>query len=186
MIYRAFIVLVFVAVIVGSVMLGGQQHEPVSTTTIDQAAAGLGYAARQARVIETGPDGRALYTLDANLITEPPGGTRIQLQQMQMTFRVAEGQEWTGRADYGVAEQDIARVELFGNVRVSGLLPGSDTQANISTERALVDTRAQAVTTDEPVTLTTADSTVHAKGLSANLTEGVVQLKSNVHGTYSR
>lgn len=187
MIYRAFIALVFVAVIVGSVMLGGQQREPVSRTTVDNAAADLGYAARQARVIETGADGHPLYTLDAALIKKPPGTTEIQLQQVRLGFRDVSGNQWTGTADRGVAQQDtgsVGKVELSGNVVVSGVLPGSDTHVNIGTEQLSIDTRAETVETEEPVTLTTPKAKMTAKGLSTNLNEGLVHLKSNVHGTY--
>ncbi len=188
MIYRAFIVLVFLAVIIGSVMLGSQQREAVSPTTVDNAAADLGYAARQARVIETGPDGHPLYTLDASLIKKPPGTTQIQLQQVRLTFRDAAGQQWTGTADSGVAQQDagsLGKVELSGDVQVSGVLPGTQTHVNISTDRLSVDTPAETVETEDPVTFTAPGATMTAKGLSTNLEDGRVHLKSNVHGTYS-
>ncbi len=185
MMYRAFIVLVFIAVIVGSVMLGGQQHEPVSTTTIDQAAAGLGYAARQARVIETGPDGHPLYTLTADLINEPPGATQIQLQQVHMDFRDSTGHDWTGRADNGVSDEDVAKVELSGNVHVSGTWAGSNTPANINTEKLSVDTREKTLTSADLVTMTTTAGRIQSKGLSVNLNDGLLHLESNVHGTYT-
>ena len=55
MIYRIFVVLVFIAIIVGSVLLGGQAPENVATTTVDERAGDLGYSARNTRMIETGP-----------------------------------------------------------------------------------------------------------------------------------
>jgi LPS export ABC transporter protein LptC len=188
MIYRAFIVLVFIAVIVGSVMLGGQQREAVSTTTVDNAAADLGYAARQARVIETGADGHPLYTLDAALIKKPPGTTEIQLQQVRLGFRDAAGHQWIGTAASGVAQQDagsLGIVELSGDVQVSGVLPGTQTQVNISTDRLSVDTRTETVATQDPVTFTAPGAKMTAKGLSTSLTDGIVHLLSNVHATYS-
>ena len=185
MIYRAFIVLMFIAVVVGSVWLGGQQREAVSPTTVDEAAGSLGYAARGARAITTGPDGRPLYTINARLISEPPGTTQIQLQQMSMTFRDESGQDWTARADTGLAEQEVESVELLGDVRVSGSFPGSDTPVVIATEKLFVDTQTQKVTTPEPFTFTTTGVKMSGTGLSVNLNDGKVQLKSNVHGTYS-
>jgi lipopolysaccharide export system protein LptC len=185
-IYRGFIVLAFIAVIVGSVLLGGQQREPVSQTAVDDTAGNLGYAVRQARVIETGEDGQPLYTLDAALINQPPGQTsRIELQQVQMAFRDANGREWTGRADSGETTTDVARVELWGDVQVSGSLPGSDTPVRINTEKLSVDTHAHTLKTQELVTVTTPDGKMRSKGLAANLNDGIVHLVSNVHGTYT-
>ena len=187
MIYRAFIVLVFVGVIIGSVILGGQQREAVSPTTVDNAAADLGYAARQARVIETGVDGHPLYTLDAALIKKPPGTTQIQLQQVRLGFRDASGDQWTGTAASGVAQQDagtVGKVDLSGDVQVSGRLPGTQTQLNLGTDQLSVDTRAQTVQTEDLVTFTVPGAKMTAKGFSTNLNDGLVHLKSNVHGTY--
>jgi len=188
MIYRTFVVLVFIAVIVGSVMLGRQQPEAVSTTTVDNATADLGYSARQARMIETGADGHPLYSLDASLIKKPPGTTQIQLQQVRLGFRDASGDQWTGTADSGLAQQDVGevgKVELSGNVQVSGVLPGTRTQVNISTDTLSVDTRAETVATDDPVTFTAPGARMTAKGFSTSLNDGLVHLKSDVHGTYS-
>ncbi len=185
MMYRLFIALVFIAVIGGSILLGGQQREAVSPTTIDEKAGDLGYAARQARLIETGADGHPLYTIDADLINEPPGTANVDMQQVRMGFRDTSGNEWTGRADRGVAGQDTGKVELSGNVRVSGLLPDSKDEANIRTEKLFVDTHAQVVTTQEAVTLTLSGREIKAQGLSADLKDRVVHLESNVHGTYT-
>src|SRR6185437_11353044 len=188
MIYRTFVVLVFIAVIVGSVMLGRQQPEAVSTTTVDNATADLGYSARQARMIETGADGHPLYSLDASLIKKPPGTTQIQLQQVRLGFRDASGDQWTGTADSGLAQQDVGevgKVELSGNVQVSGVLPGTQTQVNISTDTLSVDTHAETVATDDPVTFTAPGARMTAKGFFTSLNDGRVHLKSNVHGTYS-
>ncbi len=185
MMYRLFIVLVFIAIIVGSVLLGGQQREAVSPTTIDEKAGDLGYAAKQARLIETGADGHPLYTLDADLINEPPGTNNVELRQVRMGFRDDAGNEWTGRADNGVAGQDTGKVELSGDVQVSGILPGMNEQASIRTERLFIDTRAQQVTTEAAFALTLAGRQIQGIGLSADLKDRVVRLESSVHGTYS-
>lgn len=186
MMYRIFIVLVFIAIVTASVLLGGVQREAVSPTTIDEKAGDLGYAARKARIIETGTDGRPLYTIDADLINEPPKSTTILAQQVTVGMRDSAGNEWTSRAEHGELGQDTGQIELSGNVRVSGVLSGIDEQANMATEKLLVDTRAQTITTDQPVTLTLSGHEIKAKGLAANLKDGLVHLESNVHGTYSQ
>lgn len=185
MIYRVFVVVVFIGVIVGSILLGGQQRGSVSPITVDERAADLGYAARQAQLVETGADGHPLYTINAALINEPPGALNVEMQQVRMSFTDGSGNEWTGRADSGVASQDTGHVELSGNVQISGVLPDSRDDASITTDRLSVDTHAQTVQTRDPVTLTLSGREIKARGLSANLKDGVVHLESNVHGTYS-
>ena len=73
-----------------------------------------------------GADGHPLYTLDAALINKPPGTTEIQLQQVRLGFRDAPGISGRARADHGVAQQDtgsVGKVELSGNVQVTGVFP---------------------------------------------------------------
>src|SRR5581483_7762778 len=101
MIYRIFVVLVFIAIIVGSVLLGGQAPENVATTTVDERAGDLGYSARNTRMIETGPDGRPMYTIEAGFIHEPPASTTVLLSQVRLGFKDTNGNQWQGRADAG-------------------------------------------------------------------------------------
>ncbi len=183
MIYRLFIVVVFIAIIVGSVLLGGQQREAVSPTTVDEKAGDLGYAARQAKLVETGADGRPLYTITADLIREPPKSSTVELQQVQMRFRDTTGNEWNGRADNGELGQDTGKVQLAGNVQIWGLAPGSRDTASIATEKLSIDTREDMVNTEDPVTLVWTGRQIHSKGLAANLKDRVVHLQSSVHGT---
>ena len=185
MMYRLFIVVVFIGIIVGSVLLGGQQREAVSPTMVDEKAGDLGYAARQARLIETGADGHALYTIDADLISEPPGTSNVEMHQVRMGFRDNTGNEWSGRADNGLAGQDTGQVKLSGDVQVSGLLPGSKDPVSIATDRLFVDTHGQLVTTPDAVILKQAGREIQAKGLSADLNGRVVHLESDVHGTFT-
>jgi LPS export ABC transporter protein LptC len=185
-IYRIFMVLVFIAIIVGSVMLGGQAPENVATTTVDQRAGDLGYSARNTRMIETGPDGRPMYTIEASLIHEPPQSTTVLLQQVRLGFKDTSGNQWQGRADAGELSQKNGQVKLSGDVRISGKLPGMADTATITTDELAVDTDANTVDTDKPLTVTWAGNVIRATGLSADLKERVLHLKSNVHGTYKR
>jgi LPS export ABC transporter protein LptC len=186
MIYRVFIVLIFVAIIVGSVMLGGAQREAVSPTAVDEKAGDLGYAARTATIIETGADGRPLYTIDAALINKAADSAPVEAQQVKLGFRDAAGNEWTGRAQRGELGEDTGNVELSGDVHISGILPGIEEPVNMATEQLHVDTHAQTVATDRAVTLIMTGREIRAKGLAANLKDGLVHLQSNVHGNFSK
>jgi LPS export ABC transporter protein LptC len=184
MFYRIFGVLVVIILVVGSVFLSGQQQESAAPATVEGRGSDMGYAARQAQLIETGEDGKPLYTLTADVINQPPGTAVIDLTQLQMGFRDSTGNMWNGRADHGQVGQDTHRIELSGNVRVTGTLPGSEDAAEIVTQKLSVDTRAETVSTDQPVTLTWSGRAIEATGLVANLKDGAVHLQSNVHGTY--
>jgi LPS export ABC transporter protein LptC len=184
MMYRLVAVLAAVALVVGLILLSGPQHETVVTSTAAAPARDPGYAALDARLVQTGADGQPLYSLDAARITQQPDDDAVLLTQVQMGFRAAGGEPWTARADHGELGQESGVLQLDGNVHVAGLLPGTRDQAEIASEHLSFDTRAQVVTTPDPVTLTVSGQELHARGLLARLKEGQVQLESAVHGSY--
>ena len=183
MIYRLLAMLALVALIVGVVVLSGAQRESAAPATVGPLH-DPGYAARRARLIQTGSDGRALYTLDAAQIQQQPNQGTVDLQQVQLGFRDTSGTEWSARADRGQLTQESGVVQLEGGVRVVGSLPDTGEPAEISTERLSFDTQSQIVTTRDPVTLLVSGRALQAQGLIASLKERHVQLESAVHGSF--
>jgi len=184
MIYRLVAALAVVALIVGVVLLSGGQREAAAPSASGAPAPDPGYSALGARLVQTGPDGAPLYTLDAARISQQPDQSTVQLEQVQMGFRAASGDQWTARAARGELGEASGVVQLDGGVHVAGLLPGTQDNAEISTEHLSFDTRAQVVQTPELVTVTVSGHELHARGLTAHLKEGRVQLESAVHGSY--
>ena len=183
MIFRILAALLVIGIIIGSFFLGGEQHETTSTTTtLDASTAELGYSARNATLVETGADGLPIYTLNANVIRQHPGDG-VEFEQVQMSFRDADGQTWKGRADSGELTTETGKVDLSGNVHVNGLLPGSQQMADLATEKLSVDTHENIITTGEPVTVVSPGRKLESTGLVATLKEHHLVLESNVHGT---
>jgi len=183
MTYRLLAILALVALIVGVVVLSGPQRESAAPATVGPLH-DPGYAARKARLIQTGADGRALYTLDAAQIQQQPNQGTVDLQQVQLGFHDTSGTQWTARADRGRLTQESGVVQLEGAVRVAGALPDTGEPAEISTEHLSLDTQSQIVTTRDPVTLLVSGRALHAQGLIARLKERHVQLESAVHGSF--
>jgi LPS export ABC transporter protein LptC len=184
MIFRILAVLLFIAIIAGSFWLGGEQRETTSTTTVESSSVDLGYSARNAVLVETGTDGLPVYTLNADVVRQHPNDG-VAFEQVQMTFRDANGQTWTGRADAGELATDTGKVDLKGNVHVNGVLPGSSQMADLSTETLSVDTHEDLITTSDPVAVNQAGRQLQAKGLLAALKERHLVLESNVRGTFT-
>jgi len=185
MIYRVFIVLAVIVAIVGSIMLGRQQGAPGSQGEVQPPAGEQGYSARNAQLIETGADGRPLYTLDADRIRQRPNDGRVQLDVVRMTYRASDGNLWNVRADSGQIREDGAHIELYGHVQVRGNLTGSDVPADITTSILSFDTRAEVLSTHAPVVLRWGEQELEASGLVASLKDRSVRLESRVHGQFS-
>jgi LPS export ABC transporter protein LptC len=184
MIFRVLAVLLFLAIIVGSFYLGGEQRETTATTTVEAPSADLGYSARNAVLVETGADGLPMYTLNAIVIRQHPGDG-VEFEQVQMSFRDADGQIWKGRADRGELTTETGKVDLTGNVHVNGLLPGSAQLADLATEKLSVDTKENIISTSEPVSVESPGRQLKSKGMVAMLKEHHLVLESSVRGTFT-
>lgn len=184
MIYRLLPIFALVGLIIGVVVLSSPQREPAATTSVSGPLPDPGYAARNARLIQTGADGQPLYTVDAAQIQQQPGDGTVEMQQVQLGFRDPSGNAWTAHAAHGELAQGSGVVQLDGNVHVAGILPGSNEPAEMISEHLAYDTNAQTVATKDPVTLVMSGRQLNAIGLIASLKERHVQLESAVHGSF--
>ena len=71
--YRVLALLAFVALIIGVIVLSGGEREVAAPMIVEGAPADPGYAAKKARLVQTGPDGAPLYTIDAQEVQQQPG-----------------------------------------------------------------------------------------------------------------
>jgi LPS export ABC transporter protein LptC len=183
MIYRLLGALALAVLIGAIVVLSGAPRgvQPASART---PLHDPGYSARSARIVQTGPDGRPLYTLDAAQVQQQPDSDVVELQQVQLEFRDSSGDEWTARAVHGELAEASGVVQLVGDVHVEGTAGESLEHVQIATEHLSFDTRAQIVTTHDPVAVLMSGRTLEALGLTASLKERRVQLESGVHGSF--
>jgi lipopolysaccharide export system protein LptC len=186
MIYRVLAALTVIAVIVASIFLSQQQGSTPAATTVKANEWDEGYSAQNARLVETGADGLPLYTLNAATIRQLPNEDQAQLTQVQMSFRDVNGDPWTATADTGQVQQGSQKVQLAGNVHISGTIAGTAGEAQIFTAALAVDLRADIVNTKDPVQMLWAGKQLNSTGLVANLKDDRVELESAVHGTYSQ
>lgn len=185
MILRALAVAAVIGLLaVGWLALRSQRRGPVTASAAVRSTESAGYSARDATLIETGPDGHPMYTLRAAEIRQQPASQVAVLDQVQMEFRDAAGHLWHGRADQGRVLDGGSQVDLSGSVKITGQLPGSSEPAEISSERLNVDTRSEVVRTRDPVQLDWGRQQLRARGLLAQLREQRVKLEADVHGTY--
>jgi LPS export ABC transporter protein LptC len=182
--YRVLALVAFVALIIGVIVLSGGEREVAAPVVVEGARADPGYAAKKARLIQTGADGAALYTIDAQEVQQLPAQETVDLHQVVLGFKDSAGDAWTATARHGEVAQNSGIVKLDGAVHATGVVPGTSEPADITTEHLAFDTNTQIVTTRDPVTLIMSGRKLDAEGMVANLKERHVQLESAVHGTY--
>jgi LPS export ABC transporter protein LptC len=184
--YRLVALLALLVLIVGLVVLSGPQRDNGAAAAPEGPLHDPGYSALQARLVQTGADGRPLYTLDAAQIQQQPNGGMVELQQVQLGYRDASDNQWTARAVHGELAPGSGVVRLDGDVHVDGTLPGTPDAVQITTEHLSFDTNAQIVTTRDPLTLISSGRELHATGMTASLKERQLQLESAVHGVFQQ
>jgi lipopolysaccharide export system protein LptC len=182
MIYRIFAALVFIVVIGGTIIFGGQQAENTATTVVEEPR-DAGYAAHDAKLVQTGPDGRPAYTVNADVIRQQPDGNSVELEHATLGLYDANGSLWTARGARGQVGQNTGIVELSDDVHVNGTPQGTEQTLEMVTNRLTFDTNTKIASTREPVTLTWSCQEIKAKGMRATLNDGRVQLESSVRGT---
>ncbi len=187
MIYRLLILfgLALAAVAVWLTLGGGAMGlGPATAQPNRPSAAEQGYAATQATVVETGPDGLPLYTLEAQQVRQDPDSNLVNLTTVHMTFRDSSGGLWQARSDQALAQQDSAQIDLAGAVDVFGTFAGNDQPAHVLTDKLHVDTRTDIIRTRSPVTLKWSGNVVDARGLLVNIKEHNIKLEADVHGHF--
>jgi len=95
-----------------------------------------------------------------------------------------DGNRWTVDAQRGDIVHGGDNIDLTGEVHVSGVLPGTDEPADITSDRLSFDTRTDVVTTKDPVTFVWAGRQIHSVGIVASLKDSHVQLESAVHAIF--
>ncbi len=166
-------------------LLRQQQASPATRPVPARTAPPPGYVARQAHLVETGPDGAAMYVVDASTISQPPGSPVVELTEVRLSFHDQGGRDWSARADQGRILNDASQVSLSGSVVVTGPLDGEQPPARIDTDHLEVNTREQVITTDAPVALSWSGQQLHGRGLLARLKIQFMRLESDVHGRFT-
>jgi lipopolysaccharide export system protein LptC len=159
-----------------------RQVETVAAQASGPAAAEQGYSARDAAVVETGPDGLPLYTLQAHQLQQNPDTDIINLTTVHMTYRDSSGGHWQARSDTAVVQQDSSQIDLAGAIDVFGTFAGSNQPPHILTDKLHVDTQTEIIRTCSPVTLTWAGVIAEARCLVVNIKDQTAILEGGVHG----
>lgn len=182
MMYRLLGVLIAVALIGAMYFFSSGSGGPSAPAAAGPPAEAPGYAARNAEIVETGDDGRPLYTLTAQQVRQHPNDNRIQLDAPRMTYIASDGLPWHVRARSGQVREDGARVELFGEVHLNGEMPGAEAPTVIDTSILSFDTKKEIVSTKAPLTLDWNGRKLAAVGMTVNLIDHKVKLESRING----
>jgi LPS export ABC transporter protein LptC len=164
--------------------LAPRQTEPATTRSGQQAGPDLGYSAANAFVVETGADGRPMYTLQARQVQQDPADNLVNLTNVQMTFHDPSGEQCQARSDRAVARQDSPQIDLSGSIVGGCTFASSDQPIHFTSDTLHIDTGTDLVQTHSVVTFTSFGKLLNARGMQIDLKNHRVKLDSQVHGLF--
>jgi LPS export ABC transporter protein LptC len=180
--WRLLGVFVAVAIIGAMYYFGSGSGAPSAPAATGQPAEEPGYAARNAEIVQTGDDGRPLYTLLADRVRQHANDNRIQVDAPRVTYIASDGVPWHARARSGLIRGNGEQIEMFGDVHLNGHTPDAEAPTVIDTSTLLFDTKKERVSTKAPLTLDWNGVKVAAVGVTVNLNDHHVKLESRVDG----
>lgn len=149
-----------------------------------QAAwSGIGYYARDARMVGTDDQGLVLYRVAATTIEQMSDDGGVNFRDVTVSYDPPGSRPWDLRADTGSMPPGSKIISLAGNV-VARTRTTAVPQAIIRTDYLEFDTTTDVATTDREVDIDYAGSAVRATGLRASLAADRLELLSQVTGTY--
>ncbi len=173
------------ALLLGGAVLSYILSRDVETDRSEQLApnpAHEGYYIRDAVIQGIGSDGRFLYSLAADDVTEDADSAGARLENVVMSYATDENIGWTLSAQSGVVSEDGSRVRFTGNVVAAANIDGIETA--LETEVLELLPRSYELRSDERITLRVGSRTLSATGVLAFLNEDRVEFLSNVSGKF--
>ncbi len=149
------------------------------------AAEDPGYSATDAEVVETGPDGRPRYRLHADAIRQDPDTLAVRLERPRMQVDDPAAGPWRVVADTGTIPQGAQRVDLAGNVRVTGTVGDPATPIEIRAPELRYELAAARVTAPRETSILLSGQWLSARGMDADLKARRLRLESSVHGRFT-
>ena len=176
-------VILIVAALLTWIAVDRPQSNQQDNSTSDTRDA-PGYYLKVATITIGGANGTPLYQLHAQRITQNPPNTRILLSDVKFDYLEEKESPWELSAAQGEISDDQQIVKLFGEVRLVNQNQQSSMPTTVMTSRLDILPESYVATTDEEVIITHGRYEITAKGLAADLNQGVLQLRSNVHGYF--
>ena len=144
----------------------------------------VGHYFRGATIVDSGPDGKALYQLSARQILHYPGDDSVALEEVSVVYRSTGDSSWTLSADRGRILDAGELIELEGNVRLVNISPADPVPTTITTDLVHYRPRQQLASSENRVVIRYHGERVAGTGMRAYLQEDRVELQSNIDGLF--
>ncbi len=160
------------------------RSRPETGPELDTPLLGAGYFLRGARLTGTGEDGRVLYRVRAENVSQNQTDGSIQMGDIAVEYEPGLEIPWRLEADAGRIPPLSRIIQMSGNV-VATTLGRSGANTVITTDYLEVDPRLFTASTPRKVAIQHRGGTINATGMRAWLREDRLELVSNVNGRFA-
>lgn len=186
---RAFAAVLLLGLVAVAVWLAGagRDGQPEEPTMTDQEAA-YDYEAVDVVVRQMGPDGRQVYQIDAQEITQLPRSGEISARGLVMLHdppgtTPGGSSRLTLQAERALLPAEGGVVTLQGAVHASGRPEGSNLPLDLRAERLDYDMDQQILRSDEEVTVSWGGTSFRGRALRVNIRTGDWGYNGAIHAT---
>jgi lipopolysaccharide export system protein LptC len=130
-------------------------------------------------------DGKPTLRLIAPQLTHFPENNLTHIVTPRVTIFRTSPQPWYIDADYADAKNGIDEIRFWSNVQIRHPADTENPKTSMNTESLSVFPDQQIASTKDAVTFVQPDTTVHAIGMLANLSDGTIKLLSQAKGEYA-
>jgi lipopolysaccharide export system protein LptC len=129
--------------------------------------------------------GQESFSVAAPYLERDPGGKSLSMREPKFSFPDREQGRWLATSDKAWVAEKGVEVRLIEQVRFTGPAAPSGEQTHVATEHLQVFPKQDLALSEDPVTVTRADSILQGTGLRADMKAHRVQLLANVKGRYA-
>ena len=160
-----------------------------STRPAAQASSSPDYELEQARIERFDAQGQLVAVLDGRAMRHYAQGDRMEIDAVQLSARDASGRRLQALARQGLADGVTEVVTLKGGAHVVAMAASGATGLTASPltfdgEVLRIDTKAQKLSSDQPVRLVHQAGVVRGGSMVHNRATGITELNQRVTGYY--
>lgn len=130
-------------------------------------------------------EGRESFSVSAPYLERDPGGRSLSMRKPRFSFPDREQGRWLATSERAWIAEKGVEVRLIEQVRFTGPPTPLGERTRFATERLQVFPKQDLALSEDPVTVTRADSILQGTGLRADMKSKRIQLLANVKGRYA-
>ena len=130
-------------------------------------------------------NGLESFSVKAPRLEREPNGKSLTMQLPQFSFPDKDGGRWLATSNSAWVAEKGVEVRLIDKVELVGPPSALGDRARFSTAHLNIFPKQDLALSDDPVTISRADSILHGTGLRADMQTHRIQLLANVKGRYA-